>query len=147
MTRKIIIAMTVATATWMVALQAFAHCQLPCGIYNDKLRADLLSEHADTIEKAMKTVMELEKEKKPNYNQIVRWVDTKEHHADEVQEIVSQYFMSQRIKPEDAKYPEKIKALHEMMIFAMKCKQTTDLGNVSKLRDALKRFTTLYFEK
>ena len=145
--RRLIFVSFIALAGWTASATADAHCQMPCGIYNDQLRVDLLSEHADTIEKSMKQIVDLSKKKPVNYNQIARWVDTKEHHADEVQEIVSQYFMTQRIALDDAKYAEKIKALHEMLIYAMKCKQTTDLGNVAKLRDAIKRFSKLYFAK
>jgi nickel superoxide dismutase len=36
----------------MVALGAAtvgAHCEIPCGIYDDQLRADLIEEHSTTI--------------------------------------------------------------------------------------------------
>ena len=124
---------------------AYAHCEIPCGIYNDEMRFDLIKEHADTIEKSMKAIVELQQAAKPNYNQLVRWIENKDDHATKIQEIVSQYFMTQRIKPTDAQYNAKIKVLHEMLILAMKCKQTTDTQNVESLRGALKRFHMLYF--
>ena len=58
----------------------------------------------------------------------------KEKHADELQEIVAQYFMTQRIKPQAASYDQKIKLLHEMLVFGMKHKQTTDLNNLEQLK-------------
>ena len=33
-----------------------------------------------------------------DYNQLVRWIMNKEEHANKIQEIVTQYFMTQRIK-------------------------------------------------
>jgi nickel superoxide dismutase len=140
--------LTLIVAIAMVALGAAkvgAHCEIPCGIYDDQLRVNLIAEHSTTIEKSMKKIVELSKQNPVNYNQLVRWVSNKEKHANEVQHIVTQYFMTQRIKPDAKKYSEKLAVLHKMLIYAMKCKQTTDVDNVSTLRSLLKEFETLYF--
>ena len=125
---------------------AAAHCEIPCGIYDDQLRVQLIAEHATTIEKSMQQIVELSKASPTNYNQLVRWVSNKEKHATEIQHIVSQYFMTQRLKPDQEKYSEKLILLHKMLIAAMKCKQTTDLSQVSVLRTHLKEFELLYFD-
>lgn len=122
---------------------AFAHCEIPCGIYDDEARLALIQEHADTIEKSMKQIAELEKG--GNANQLVRWVTNKEHHANELQHIVTQYFMTQRIKFDAVDYDKKLAALHKMLVYTMKCKQTTDLANVDMLRQATEEFHKLYF--
>ena len=60
----------------MVALGAAtvgAHCEIPCGIYDDQLRADLIAEHSTTIEKSMKKIVELSKQNPVNYNQLIHW--------------------------------------------------------------------------
>ena len=62
----------------LTASKALAHCQIPCGIYDDPARFSLMAEHITTIEKAMKTIIDLSGEKKPNYNQLVRWVQNKD---------------------------------------------------------------------
>jgi nickel superoxide dismutase len=125
---------------------AGAHCEIPCGIYDDPLRINLVAEHANTIEKSMKQIAELQKADQTNHNQLIRWVSNKEAHATEVQHIVSQYFMTQRIKPDQEKYSEKLAVLHKMLIAAMQCKQTADLSHVGTLRSLLKAFETLYFD-
>jgi nickel superoxide dismutase len=51
-----------------------AHCEIPCGIYDHQLRADLIAEHSTTIEKSMKKIVELSKQNPVNYNQLVFWV-------------------------------------------------------------------------
>ena len=127
------------------AVNAAAHCEIPCGIYDDQLRADLIAEHLTTIEKSIKKIVELSKQNPANYNQLIRWVSNKERHANEIQHIVSQYFMTQRIKPGAKKYSEKVALLHKMLVYAMKCKQTTDVSNVNTLRSLLKEFEVLYF--
>ena len=130
----------------------YSHCQIPCGIYGDPQRFDVMAEHITTVEKSMKQIVELSQESKPNMNQIVRWVQNKEEHADEIGHIVTFYFMSQRIKPASksdarayADYIRKLTLLHEMLVYSMKAKQTTDLSNVEKLRALLKEFETAYF--
>lgn len=122
---------------------AMAHCEIPCGIYDDATRMTMILEHATTIEKSMNKINELEKG--GNANQLVRWVTNKEKHAELLQDIVTQYFMTQRIKLDAPDYDKKLGALHKMLVFSMKCKQTTDLANVEKLRAAADEFHKLYF--
>lgn len=125
---------------------AYGHCEIPCGIYNDRMRIKMIMEHIDTIEKSMNQIIELEKADHSHANQLVRWVVNKDDHAQKIQDIVARYFMTQRISPGTEKYSEKLAALHKMLIYAMKCKQTTDSKNVEKLREQVKIFEALYFK-
>ena len=83
----------------LLASIAYSHCQIPCGIYDDQARFDMIAEHITTIEKSMNEIRKLSEQDKPNMNQIVRWVQNKEEHADELGHIVTYYFMTQRVKP------------------------------------------------
>jgi nickel superoxide dismutase len=151
MKKQILIAVTLLMGMFS-ANNAMAHCEVPCGIYNDQLRVKMLYEHFTTIEKAMKQIETLSEEGDKNYNQIVRWVTTKEDHAKKVQHIVEQYFMHQRIKvkePTDGraydKYINQITLAHKMTVYAMKTKQTTDQQYIKKLRETLSAFEDAYF--
>ncbi len=124
---------------------ALSHCEIPCGIYDDLMRVKMISEHIVTIEKSMNQIVKLQEEKPVNYNQLVRWVMNKEDHANELQEIVSQYFMTQRIKADATNYEKKLTLLHQLLVYAMNCKQTTDLSNTEKMKTLLKEFEKLYF--
>jgi len=119
-----------------------AHCQIPCGIYDDQMRIHLMEEHVATLEKSMKQI-----EAETNQNQTVRWVMNKEKHADELSEIVTYYFMAQRIKPGCEGYAVKLSQLHEMLVYSMKAKQTTDLANVEKLKELIRDFEHSYLGK
>ena len=141
--------MAVAIVTGMV----YAHCEIPCGIYGDRARIESLREDLTTIEKSMQEIVQLGKEDPVNYNQIVRWVTNKDEHAKMVQDTVCEYFMNQRIKPVPEsdgaaykKYVKQVTQLHEMLVYAMKCKQTTDLANVKKLRTLVSDFEAITFE-
>ena len=46
-----------------------AHYEIPCGIYDDELRANLIYEHTITIEKSMKSIAELSRQNPVDYNQ------------------------------------------------------------------------------
>ena len=146
--KKIILQILVGCSfIFLFSVQAFAHCEIPCGIYNDEMRIKMIKEHIVTVEKSMNQIKELEKDEHHNSNQLVRWIMNKERHADEIQEIVTQYFMTQRIKLDTKNYENKLGLLHKMLIYSMKCKQTTDLANVSKLKELVNDFKALYFKK
>jgi nickel superoxide dismutase len=151
MKRKAVLVIAATILVSLTASKALSHCQIPCGIYDDPARFSLMGEHITTIEKSIKTIAALSSESKPNYNQMVRWVQNKDHHADELSEIVTDYFMAQRIKPPKdtsekahAKYVEQITSLHQMLVYSMKAKQTTELDNVEKLRGLMEAFKASY---
>ena len=130
---------------------AYSHCQIPCGIYDDDMRLKQIAEHITTIEKSMKQIDLYMEQEPPNANQVVRWVNNKEDHANELSEIVTYYFMAQRIKippagdaKANAAYVKKLTLLHQMLVYSMKAKQTTDLSNVHHLRHLLEDFKKAY---
>jgi nickel superoxide dismutase len=144
--------LAVAILGALAAGYAFAHCEIPCGIYGDRTRMELLLEHTVTIEKSMTEINRLAGAHAAlDFNQATRWVENKEDHASEVQHLVTQYFMTQRVKPiadgADGRdrYLTQLTSLHEALIAAMKCKQTVDVKNVEALRGSLTRFSESYF--
>ncbi|MBN2449535.1 MAG: superoxide dismutase [Lentisphaeria bacterium] len=132
----------------------YAHCQVPCGIFDDPVRFALLNEHTVTIEKAMKQIEELSADPKANANQITRWVLTKEEHAAQFTDIVTDYFLAQRIKaPGEGdkaareKYIRQLELAHGMIVTVMKCRQTTDTSLPKALRSMVHDFEVLYTGK
>ena len=74
--------------------QLLAHCQVPCGIYNDVARIIKIMEDYKTIEKAMTKIVELTRAPDPtSKNQLVRWVNTKDEHATSIQNTVFILFL------------------------------------------------------
>ena len=151
---KTILLAAIIISTFLITSNSYAHCEIPCGIYQDSLRIQMINEHIETIEKSMKMINKLSAEGEKNYNQIVRWVINKEEHAKKIQEIVSQYFLHQRIKLTDsndkvkyAKYLNQLATLHEILVYSMKAKQTTDLNYIKKLEDTIHKFAEIYFHK
>ncbi|MBI4871423.1 MAG: hypothetical protein HY814_07635 [Candidatus Riflebacteria bacterium] len=113
-----------------------------------------MAEDLDTLEKAMKQIQELSAKPAENQNQLVRWVNTKEQHADDLAHTLSFYFLQQRIPlpkegDEAAKkhYDELLELTHRMLVHVMKAKQTTDLAHVQALRKTLESFQHAYKAK
>ncbi len=145
------LAATLAAVTTFSALTpvAQAHCQVPCGIYSDDTVFKDLFTHQATIEKAMNQINELSKDPAKNANQLIRWVNNKELHANKIQKVVADYFLAQRVKLSEAKtnknaYLLKLALLHQINVYAMKCKQTTDVANAQKLHQLIASFNTAY---
>lgn len=150
--------------------EARAHCQVPCGIYGDEMRFRMLDEHMRTVEKSMRKVVELSasldaegeaaaKDRAHTHQQLVRWVNNKELHAAEIQAIVADYFLAQRVKPTgvpsqgDAegkkryeRYQGMLAALHRLTVSAMKSKQTLERAHVEDMKRALADLHALYFQ-
>ena len=125
-----------------------AHCQVPCGIYDDALRIIQIKEDYKTIKKAMEQISQLSNKSDPiSSNQLNRWVMTKEQHATNIQKIVSEYFLTQRVKADKSqKYIDQATTLHQVLVAAMKCKQTVDDSNVDLGVQLVDIFIGYYFD-
>jgi nickel superoxide dismutase len=122
-----------------------AHCEVPCGIYDDGARFKGMMEDQTTIAKAIDSIVaSADTHDATGHNQLARWVTTKESHATNVQHTIAQYFMTQRIKSADPKYVEKLTAAHAVMVAAMKCKQAADPATATALVDAIHDFQHAY---
>ena len=137
---------------WWANQALLAHCQVPCGIYDDPMRFKMIAEHITTIEKAMTLIHELSKTTPVNHNQIVRWITNKEKHAEELSAIITYYFLAQRIKPNSQQegaayktYLKNLETLHLLLVTTMKAKQSTELSLITKMRELLTCFEKSYF--
>ena len=132
-----------------------AHCQVPCGIYDDAVRIIQIREHVTTIEKAMNKIAQLTSDKSSaqNMNQLVRWINTKEEHATFIQSIIADYFLAQRIKPKKKdeagrqQYVDQTLLLQQIIVAAMKSKQTVDKSGPKSVSTLLNQFVELYFDE
>ncbi len=122
-----------------------AHCQVPCGVYGDSARFTQMLEDQSTIAKAIGQISELaDKKDSKSANQLSRWVSTKEDHANKIQKIIAEYFLTQRIKSSSNKYEALLKGAHTVMVAAMKCKQGVDAKSADFLRAAIEGFQMIY---
>lgn len=133
------------------ASRAQAHCQIPCGIYDDPARIAHLREDATTIAKAITNINELSGRNEANaFNQAARWVAAKEAHASDIITVVAEYFLTQKLKPVAAgsdgydAYLKKLADHHGVLVAAMKTKQSADPASVANLTKAIDKLAGHY---
>ena len=140
--KQVIITVIMVAVTQGVVL---GHCQVPCGIYDDYARVQAMLEDVTTIEKATKSIQSLAgKTDAQSQNQMVRWVTTKEMHADKLIDTISNYFLTQRVKPSQTDYVERLKIHQAVILLSMKVKQNVDLDIVAELKRAVEALAPYY---
>ena len=131
-----------------INIKLFAHCQIPCGIYSDVVQIIQIKEDLQTIEKSMSMITKLSGKYDPqSLNQLSRWISTKENHAQNIQEVISQYFLTQRIKQNSKNYENELITLHQLLISVMKCKQSVEKNNLLRSNQLLKDFSEFYLDE
>ncbi len=124
---------------------ALSHCQIPCGIYDDALRVEQMLEDSSTIFKAMNSLVQLQDKNDPqSANQRVRWIMNKEKHAQHIIKIISNYFLTQRVKPGQKDYVDRLKKHHAVIVAAMKVKQSASVHTVNVLKAAIEALKPFY---
>ena len=97
-----ILRISIVTILFVLSAKIYGHCQVPCGIYDDAVRIVQIEEDIKTIRKAMNKINDLTgNSDAQSLNQISRWVNTKEDHAQNAQETVLNYFLAQRVKTKE----------------------------------------------
>lgn len=125
----------------------YAHCQVPCGIYNDHARIEQMLEDSATILKASRLIAELSgKTDAQSQNQIVRWVMNKEKHAQNVIFTISDYFLTQRVKTSQKDYEDRLKKHHAVILAAMAAKQNSDEKMAMALQKSIEDLAVYYPE-
>merc|ERR1719213_517581 len=103
----------------------------------------------------MKSVNELHAEESNagRFNQMPRWIMTKEEHASKIISLISEYCLCQRIKPvgapkspftAEADYIAALQAHHKAMLAAVKFKQTVDPAEADALEAAAAEMCKMY---
>ena len=142
-----------AASMFLAAIRpaAIAHCQVPCGIYDDHARITAMLEDTTTIAKALVQINDLAgKQDAQSFNQATRWVMTKEQHAQSIQTTIAQYYLAQRVKAAQpgtdgyGAYLQKLADHHAVIVAAMKAKQSADPNAANTLRKAIEVISAYY---
>jgi len=132
------------------------HCQVPCGIYDDSGRIRQMHEDVTTISKAMVQINDLTDKQNQgtvqaqNWNQLTRWINTKETHANNIIKVTSEYFLTQKCAavakgtPGYDKYLENLATHHRVLKAAMVTKQTVDPDKAHDLGHAVADLGKVY---
>lgn len=146
--RRTVFSLFLVAGGFLVASSVvYAHCQIPCGIYDDHARVEAMLEDAATVEKAVRLIKELAgKTDVQSVNQQVRWVMNKELHAQNIISTISDYFLTQRVKANQDDYVERLKKHHAVIVAAMKAKQNAEEQYVKALKNSIQALAVYYPE-
>ncbi|WP_018997477.1 superoxide dismutase [Ni] [Hirschia maritima] len=144
--RSIFLSIALFTASIGFTAPAFAHCEIPCGIYDDEAKFDELDLHVKTIKRSIEGIQAAE-----NTHDATRWVINKENHAQKIQDEIAVYFLTQRVKApvkskEKKSYAKSLKLAHQILVAAMKAKQSADMEKAEELQKAINAYRDHYFE-
>ncbi len=122
---------------------AFAHCDIPCGIYE----TDTMTHSAETCRRMIQKIEELgELDSVEKHNTFVRSVMNKEKHAQKVKHelyvLWSDYFKPQHVE----KYPDLHDKLWQAAKQASTVKQTVSMDETNKLIDMVHDVAHLFVE-
>jgi nickel superoxide dismutase len=146
-TSRLSISFIIFTFILVLPHLSWSHCQIPCGIYDDYARVQSMKEDAITVEKSMRLIDELAgKTDAQSQNQLVRWVMNKEVHAQKIIASISNYFLTQRVKPDQKDYDQRLKKHHLVIIAAMKAKQNSDIKYAKALKEKIEALAPYYPE-
>jgi len=147
--RRTLLLMVLAATSISLFVQspAQAHCQIPCGIYDDHARVVSMLEDAATVEKSARLIAELSgKSDAQSRNQLVRWIMNKEEHAQKVIATIGDYFLTQRVKPTQEDYAKRLERHHAVILAAMKSKQNADVKYAKTLKETIEALSSYYPE-
>lgn len=129
------------------AKTVYAHCDVPCGIYDPK-SAQLA---AETVLKMVQKIQELPQDGSPEEilqarNSFVRMVLTKEEHARKCKEelliLWTDYFKSEHLK----RFPELHETFWKAAKLCSKVKQTVDKEAAQQLVDSVNEIADIFNE-
>lgn len=129
------------------AKTVYAHCDVPCGIYDPK-SAQIA---AETVLKMVRKIQELPQDGSPEEilqarNSFVRMVLTKEEHARRCKEelliLWTDYFKSEHLEM----FPDLHETFWSAAKLCSKAKQTVDLETAQQLVDSVNKIAEMFAE-
>ncbi|MBI2580537.1 superoxide dismutase, Ni [Candidatus Woesearchaeota archaeon] len=120
----------------------YAHCDIPCGIYE----TNSMTTAADTVLKMMEKILEIKGMELVDRNNFVRMVHVKEEHAQKCkQEILilwTDYFKEEHL----AKFPDLHTKVWKATKLCSQAKRTVDLKAAQQLKEAVAEIARIFAE-
>lgn len=133
-------------ASWMLLSQSnlSAHCQMPCGIYHDDMVYDQIDQYVETVYKGITVLNESKFTTPKERNEFVRWVNEKETSSNEAANLITVYFLQQKIKPGEDDTVKRITSAHKLLFLLVAIKQNTDLEYVKQFNEEWEKFKLMF---
>jgi nickel superoxide dismutase len=122
----------------------FAHCQMPCGIYHDEIVFDQIDQYTETMFKGISVINQIKINNMHDQNDAVRWIVEKEKESNEIANLITVYFLQQKIKPGEPDTAQKLASAHRLLFFLVAIKQNTDLKFVKEFNEEWEKFKDMF---
>lgn len=121
-----------------------AHCQMPCGIYHDDMVYDQIDQYVETMFKGTSMLVKNKFDTPWDRNEFTRWVYNKEKMSDALADLLTSYFLQQKIKPGEDDTPERLESAHKLLFLLVQIKQNTDRKFVEDFADEWDKFKLMF---
>lgn len=121
-----------------------AHCQMPCGIYHDSMVYDQIDQYVETMYKGQTVINDNKFANAHDRNEFVRWILTKDKSSDDMAQLITTYFLQQKIKPGEDDTDKKLKAAHKLLFLIVAIKQNSDRSIVEQFADEWEKFKLMF---
>lgn len=120
---------------------AYAHCDIPCGIYDPKAAQVA----AETVEKMMTLIADLQNAgEKAGQASLARYVAVKEQHAEKVKQEVRVIWGDYFKPPHLELFPNLHTDVWNIMKTASACRQGTNIEDAKRLRAQVDEFAAMF---
>lgn len=121
-----------------------SHCQMPCGIYHDDMVYDQIDQYVETMVKGVTVLSENQYQTAQDKNTFTRWVVQKENMSNETAQLLTSYFLQQKIKPDEDDTVKRVVAVHKLLCYIVTIKQTCDMKYVQAFSDEWDKFKLMF---
>lgn len=125
-------------------LDLSAHCQLPCGIYHDDMIYDLIDQYAETMYKGITVMNQSKLDSVHDFNELTRWVIEKEKESNETAQLITFYFLQQKIKPGEPETTKRLEAAHKLLFLLVAIKQNNEIRFVDQFAKQWEDFKLMF---
>lgn len=133
-----IIALICRTASLM------AHCQMPCGIYHDEMVFNQIDQYIETMYKGITELKNSQFSTPFERNNFIRWVVLKENASNEMANLITEYFLQQKIKPGEADTAKRLVSAHKMLFQLTAIKQNVNIKMIEDFADEWESFKQMF---
>lgn len=126
------------------AIHLHSHCQMPCGIYHDDMVFDQIDQYVETMVKGLSILINSKFSTVQEHNEFVRWVMLKEKDSNETANMITTYFLQQKIKPGEDDTAKRLASAHKLLFLLVKIKQTAEYSVINDFYEEWERFKLMF---
>lgn len=120
------------------------HCQMPCGIFYDGVVFDQVDQYIETMVKAVNVLQSNQFKTTQDRNTFVRWVIQKENNSNEISNLISTYFLQQKIKLGEENTVNRLVSAHKLLVYLVQIKQSVDGEAINRFYEEWENFKQFF---